>query len=188
MTPICTPERLLDLAATDTYNAVMSIQTTRAKQILEAARNMPKLESATYLQISKYLTEHNVELTAEQVEQTLAIFPDVIINIHLNGFGDTEVNESILNAISVFYLGTEYHHELDPLIASQVLNVWQAPMPDWRDVKNFYQVRGECEVCGSQHQIGSEPRFAYKVCELHSALSPIEVSRRSKERAATKKG
>lgn len=186
MTPICTPERLLDIAATDTYKDVMAIQTTRAKHILEAARNMPELEPASFIEISEYLTEHNVEMTPEQVKATLEIFPDVIINIATNGFNDTEVRESILNAISLFYIGTTYHHELDPLIAAQVLNVW-SPLPDWREVKRFYQVKGECEVCGSTHQIGAEPRFAYKVCEQHSDLSPIEVGTRSNERAAIKK-
>lgn len=46
---------------------------------------------------------------------------------------------------------------------------------DWRD-RGWYKVKGNCCVCGSDHQIGMEPRFGYVVCEAHAELPPTEIS------------
>lgn len=129
MTPFCTPERLLDLVARDDYDTIMSIQTTRTKSNLEAAKNMPVLDQATLSDLAEYLVESDITLTAEQLKATLDFFPDVIINVHSNGVGDTESMDCVRDAIAMFYIGTEYHSELTPLIASQILNVWDKPMP-----------------------------------------------------------
>lgn len=56
------------------------------------------------------------------------------------------------------------------------------PSADWRDIKGYYPwPEGNppmgCCVCGSTHHIGLEPRFNYPVCEEHSKLSPVQVSK-----------
>jgi hypothetical protein len=53
-------------------------------------------------------------------------------------------------------------------------------MSDWRDTEGYYPTDDPCVICGSVETIGSEPRFCYSVCEEHSKLSPVEISKMSK--------
>lgn len=48
---------------------------------------------------------------------------------------------------------------------------------DWRDF-SFYKaaIGATCCVCGSNHEIGIEPRFAYYICELHKDIPPVDIS------------
>jgi recombinational DNA repair protein (RecF pathway) len=54
-------------------------------------------------------------------------------------------------------------------------------MSDWRDTKGYYPTEVPCVICGSTDNIGSEPRFGYSVCEEHSKLSPVEISKMRKD-------
>jgi hypothetical protein len=49
--------------------------------------------------------------------------------------------------------------------------------PDWRDQKSYYKIDRPCMVCGATYRIGAEPRFCYFVCEKHSELSPVEITK-----------
>jgi hypothetical protein len=49
-------------------------------------------------------------------------------------------------------------------------------LPDWR-IQKFYVTNEPCCVCGRTWMTGIEPRFNYVVCEEHSTLSPVEISR-----------
>jgi hypothetical protein len=64
-------------------------------------------------------------------------------------------------------------------LASKQTDGGSPPKADWRDF-GYYYTDKPCCICGSTHEIGSEPRFCYTVCEEHSKLSPVEISRMRK--------
>lgn len=40
-----------------------------------------------------------------------------------------------------------------------------------------YDSEKPCEICGKKEYTKSEPRFNYVVCEEHSTMSPVEISK-----------
>lgn len=44
--------------------------------------------------------------------------------------------------------------------------------------ENFgYESEKPCEVCNKKENTKSEPRFHYVVCEEHSTMNPVEMSK-----------
>lgn len=48
---------------------------------------------------------------------------------------------------------------------------------DWRDKWGYYHTPKPCCVCGYTVQIGLEPRYGYAVCQAHSNIPPVEISK-----------
>ena len=57
------------------------------------------------------------------------------------------------------------------------LRLEKSMFKDWRDKYGYYHTPKACCVCDTKEKIGLEPRYGYAVCEQHSSVPPIEISR-----------
>lgn len=127
MVPLCPPTTLVLLHKTtnSSYKDVMRIQTNRTKMLLKSSPRDREISPEQCIQISRILeVEHSIILSPVHVRLTLEFFPDVVIE--LNDYGiDTSVRENIFHALSLFYLGTTYHHLLDAMLNEQIQAAWK---------------------------------------------------------------